>query len=154
MKKSNMGTILVSIILTLLIASSMGFAAPTKLGKGQIFPPPKLGGTRIEIGEPIGVLTTDTPTFVIHGWDLDSWKTRSKEEQADFLANYTFELYINEEQVALKKWKHYYSDEDRMKTGYYVEFKAGHFESETYTFTGVWLPDNYENSTVVTFISP
>ena len=41
-----------------------------------------------------------------------------------------------------------------MKTGFYVEFDAGHFEPGTYIFRGVWHPDGAKESTVVKFQLP
>jgi len=153
MKISHTRALLASLIMMLFLSTTIAYAAPT-MGKGQMFPPPRFGGTRIDLNGPTVDFPTDTPTFVIHGWDWDSWKTRSKEEQKDFLENYTFELYIDGEWVELKKWRHYYADEDRMKTGYYVEFKADHFEPGTYTFKGIWRPGDVEVVVDITFHSP
>ncbi len=153
MKMRNTGAFLTFLAMSLFLSTAITFAAP-KLGKGQIFPPPKLDGTRIDLTESNVALSTDAPTYVIHGWDLDSWKTRTKEDQKDFLENYTFELYINGERVELRSWKHYYADEDRMKTGFYVEFDAGHFEPGTYSFRGIWRPDNDKETIIVKFQLP
>ncbi len=135
------------------IASPMVSAAP-KLGKGQAFPPPKLDGTRINLLETNVALPTEVATYVIHGWDLEGWKTRSKEVQRDFLENYIFELYIDGEWVELRSWKHYYSDQDLMKTGFYVEFDAGHFGPGNYIFRGVWRPGGAKENIVVKFQFP
>ncbi len=113
-----------------------------------------LGGTRIDLENGPATLPADAQVYVIHGWDLDNWKTRTKEELRDFLENYTFELYINGERADLKRWRHYYVDQDLMKTGFYIEFKAGHFEPGTYTFRGVWLPENTETNVDIAFYSP
>ncbi len=150
MKMRNTGALLASLTLILFLSTTIAYAAST-MGKGQMFPPPRFGGTRIDLGGATVDFPADAPTFVIHGWDWNSWKTRSKEDQRDFLENYTFELYIDDEWIELKKWRHYYADEDRMKTGFYVEFKADHFETGTYTFRGVCRPTNIESTITVTF---
>ena len=153
MKMINTGALLASLTMMLFLSTTIAYAAPN-MGKGKMFPPPKFGGTRIDLEGDTFVFLADAPTFLIHGWDWDSWKTRSKEEQRDFLENYTFELYIDGDWVELKKWRHYYADEDRMKTGFYVEFKADHFEPDTYTFRGVWRPDNTVVVVDITFHAP
>jgi hypothetical protein len=150
----NKGAFLASLAMILCISVSIAIAVPTQPGKGNKFPPPKFDGTQILVEDPPVTLSTDTPIFVIHGYDQVSWKSLTKEQQKDFFEIYTFELYINDEPVKLKRWKHYYADDDSMKSGFYVQYKAGHFEPGTYTFTGIWLPEGYEASTVVTFESP
>jgi len=137
----------------LALASPMVSAAP-KLGKGQTFPPPMLDGTRIDIENGPVALPADAPVYVIHGWDLVNWKTRPKEEQREFLEDYTFELHIEGVQVKLRKWRHYYADQDLMKTGFLVEFNANHFDAGEYTFRGVWRPTDDESSITVTFYAP
>ena len=113
-----------------------------------------LGGTRIDLENGPTRLPTDAQVYVIHGWDLDNWKTRTKEEQRDFLESYTFEFYIDDEQVNLRKWRHYYADQDLMKIGFNIEFKAGHFEPGKNTFRGVWRPTDDESTVTVTFYAP
>jgi hypothetical protein len=153
MKMINTGALLASLTMMLFLSTTLAYAAPA-MGKGKMFPPPKFGGTRIDLEGDTFAFLVDAPTFVIHGWDYENWKTRSKEEQRDFLENYTFELYIDGEWVELKKWRHYYADEDRMKTGFCVEFKADHFEPGTYTFKGIWRPTDDESIITVTFYTP
>ncbi len=66
---------------------------------GQIYPPPKFDGTRINVEDSPVALAIDSSTYVIHGWDQVAWKTCTKEKQRDFLENLTFELYIDGERV-------------------------------------------------------
>jgi hypothetical protein len=109
---------------------------------------------KIDLEEGPATHSTDSPVFVIHGWDFDNWKSRPKVEQRDFLENYLFELYINGEHVELRGWKHYYADQDLMKVGFYVEFDAGHFRPGAYVFKGVWSPGGAKETTVVRFRLP
>ncbi|MCW3989397.1 MAG: hypothetical protein NWE88_04915 [Candidatus Bathyarchaeota archaeon] len=153
MKMRKTGAPLASLTMILFLSTTIAYAAST-MGKGQMFPPPKFGGTRIDLMESNVALPTDAPTYVIHGWDLDRWKSRSKEEQRDFLENYTFELYIDDEWIELKRWRHYYADQDLMKIGFYIEFKAGHFEPRIYTFKGVWRPGNTTVVADIAFHAP
>ncbi len=153
MKMRNTGALLAILIMSLFQSTTIVFAA-NNLGKGQLFPPPMLDGIRIELEEGPTTLSTDSPVFVIHGWDLDNWKSRSKVEQRDFLENHIFELYIDGERIELRGWKHYYADQDLMKVGFYVEFDAGHFRPGAYVFKGVWSPGGAKETTVVRFRLP
>jgi len=113
-----------------------------------------LDGIRIDLKEGSITILTDSPVYVIHGWDLDNWKNRTKEERRDFLENYAFELFIDGERAKLRKWRHYYADQDLMKTGFLVEFKVEHFDPEDYTFRGIWRPTDDESIITVTFYAP
>lgn len=154
MKMKNAGPLIATLVMTLILSTAIANAAAPNPGKGRIFPPPMLDGTRIDLKDGPITIPTDSPVYVIHGWDLDNWKTRTKEDRRDFLENYTFELYINGERVELRSWKHYYADQDLMKLGFSVEFNAGHFEPGTYRFRGVWRPDGAKETTVVKFHAP
>jgi len=118
--------------------------SPVEPAKEKATVPPFLKGNRISLFTGSVVLPSNEPCFVSQGFLAFPWSDLSLEERKAFLDHNTrFDLYIDGQQVDLRRWQHHYKQyrqlEDVMVKTFYVQFEKNAFEAgTTHIFTGEW----------------
>ena len=81
------------------------------------FPPSFLSGNRVNLSLGNQYVPHDQPHYVMHGFVIGDWHERSPAERQDLLRHFTFELFIEDEPVELRRWQCRYQTYDAPAQG-------------------------------------
>jgi hypothetical protein len=101
-------------------------------------------------------------TYVLHGWASDPWKDYTPEQKREFITTASFELWVDDEPINLRRYHWYANTEgnDDMQIIFWVEFKQYTFDVGFHTFEGRWyrevdgVPEVIDRSWDIFFVEP
>lgn len=120
----------------------------------------RLRGQQINLNMGDTLFFTNDATNVWHGfytgpppeWPL--WREMSGRQKSEYMCTTSFKLFIDNEEVRLRRYQWYDRQEDVMYVLFWIEFSPNTFPPDQYVFRGEWYfefnGDSYSQTSQIT----